>query len=95
MDSKSSWLVFMTVSGHAREGKIVMAPILLAGITTSDQSSCQFGCQFGNKKMIGKTLFYGTSAISPVHLVWDLESLPLIQSLYFFSKNVKKITSVG
>ena len=30
-----------------KKGKIVMAPILLAGITTSDQSSCQFGCQFG------------------------------------------------
>ena len=34
-------------------------------------------------------------ATSPVHLVWDLESLHLIQSLYFFSQNVKKITSVG
>ena len=33
--------------------------------------------------------------LSPVHLNLDLESLDLIQSLYFFSKNVKKITSVG
>ena len=31
----------------------------------------------------------------PVHLNLDLESLHLILSLYFFSKKVKKITSVG
>ena len=46
-----------------KKGKIVMAPILLAGITTSDQSSCQFGCQFGNIKMIGKPFIYNTCAI--------------------------------
>ena len=40
-------------------------------------------------------LEYTTIYYSPVHLIWDLESLHLIQSLYFFSKNDKKITNVG
>ena len=39
--------------------------------------------------------FLKNANISPVHLNLDLESLHLIQSLQFFSKNVKKITSVG
>ena len=36
-------------------------------------------------------LYEGQNIISPVHLVWDLESLHLIQSLYFFSKISKKL----
>ena len=34
---------------------------------------------------------WANKQISPVHLVWDLESLPLIQSLYFFQKMSKKL----
>ena len=53
------------------------------------------GSKFTKLNFFSNVFITKSSNFSPVHLNLYLESLDLIQSLYFFSKNVKKFTSVG